>query len=187
METISKETDNAIDKIPSQQIGQNQAVSKIDTYKGQDSINDISTTESKQEATISEYNNKELNSAKNYTTTAIEEADKENINKKNSVKLTEYIFKTFNSIDKPMDEYANYSKRDKVYDPERRFEKEYESNLYNLKLKNNFPDRKRLIPQKLTEPTNELTKKSLQDWYACLLYTSPSTRDRTRSRMPSSA
>ena len=25
------------------------------------------------------------------------------------------------------------------------------------------------------------------DWYVCLLYTSPSPRDRTRSRMPSSA
>ena len=28
---------------------------------------------------------------------------------------------------------------------------------------------------------------SLDDYYICLLYTSPSPRDRTRSRMPSSA
>ena len=30
-------------------------------------------------------------------------------------------------------------------------------------------------------------KIALQDYYDCLLYTSPSPRDRTRSRMPSSA
>ena len=28
---------------------------------------------------------------------------------------------------------------------------------------------------------------SIEDYYICLLYTSPSPRDRTRSRMPSSA
>ena len=43
----------------------------------------------------------------------------------------------------------------------------------------------------MTGETRELMdaykKKFNDDWYTCLLYTSPSPRDRTRSRMPSSA
>jgi len=42
------------------------------------------------------------------------------------------------------------------------------------------------IPYKGTF-VNLLGKKDLEDMYTCLLYTSPSPRDRTRSRMPSSA
>ena len=34
---------------------------------------------------------------------------------------------------------------------------------------------------------NLLVWEDLESWYTCLLYTSPSPRDRTRSRMPSSA
>ena len=39
-------------------------------------------------------------------------------------------------------------------------------------------------------PGGKIVKKReevLEDYYSCLLYTSPSPRDRTRSRMPSSA
>ena len=44
-----------------------------------------------------------------------------------------------------------------------------------------------------TAPLNSSTERALEDavlsprFYTCLLYTSPSPRDRTRSRMPSSA
>ena len=40
----------------------------------------------------------------------------------------------------------------------------------------------------IMEPYKHTTKKGKTKWYrVCLLYTSPSPRDRTRSRMPSSA
>ena len=35
--------------------------------------------------------------------------------------------------------------------------------------------------------TNGASPDGVNDYYGCLLYTSPSPRDRTRSRMPSSA
>ena len=34
---------------------------------------------------------------------------------------------------------------------------------------------------------DDISEKYSADWSGCLLYTSPSPRDRTRSRMPSSA
>ena len=46
------------------------------------------------------------------------------------------------------------------------------------------PDARYILPQ-FEERTPYGFKR--QDPYACLLYTSPSPRDRTRSRMPSSA
>ena len=42
-----------------------------------------------------------------------------------------------------------------------------------------------MLVGKLTE--NEYVDKKSSEYNACLLYTSPSPRDRTRSRMPSSA
>ena len=39
----------------------------------------------------------------------------------------------------------------------------------------------------LTSVLNEVNLKTLVDRYPCLLYTSPSPRDREKSRMPSSA
>ena len=48
-----------------------------------------------------------------------------------------------------------------------------------------------IVPSIDTEPMQqsaaEPTDQKWWDTYACLLYTSPSPRDRTRSRMPSSA
>ena len=44
-------------------------------------------------------------------------------------------------------------------------------------------DRLRLYP----EPTCKVLVDAIAEYYGCLLYTSPSPRDRTRSRMPSSA
>ena len=41
--------------------------------------------------------------------------------------------------------------------------------------------------QYFTEWFNHIVKKSIELDESCLLYTSPSPRDRTRSRMPSSA
>ena len=42
-----------------------------------------------------------------------------------------------------------------------------------------------LLSYKFFEVNNDL--KEYKEYYNCLLYTSPSPRDRTRSRMPSSA
>ena len=53
----------------------------------------------------------------------------------------------------------------------------YESYVYDIE--------NRLIKIEKYE-TNQLVKRSMYS-YDCLLYTSPSPRDRTRSRMPSSA
>ena len=44
-----------------------------------------------------------------------------------------------------------------------------------------------VIDQRLARFDNDALKDSLRNYYRCLLYTSPSPRDRTRSRMPSSA
>ena len=44
-----------------------------------------------------------------------------------------------------------------------------------------------LTSPELLEATEALTPEHRERMYPCLLYTSPSPRDRTRSRMPSSA
>ena len=44
-----------------------------------------------------------------------------------------------------------------------------------------------LIAKTIVEPEIRYIKKIVVTSYTCLLYTSPSPRDRTRSRMPSSA
>ena len=41
--------------------------------------------------------------------------------------------------------------------------------------------------QTLVDSTNEMAPVLIDENWSCLLYTSPSPRDRTRSRMPSSA
>ena len=43
------------------------------------------------------------------------------------------------------------------------------------------------LPTNESSPINPLSPYGMQKYYGCLLYTSPSPRDRTRSRMPSSA
>ena len=47
-------------------------------------------------------------------------------------------------------------------------------------------DRLQIAPDQAAEVAAEIAL-TISDEYACLLYTSPSPRDRTRSRMPSSA
>ena len=51
---------------------------------------------------------------------------------------------------------------------------------------NNLKDLEKKINSELTTKINNTEVKHSQ-LYICLLYTSPSPRDRTRSRMPSSA
>ena len=43
------------------------------------------------------------------------------------------------------------------------------------------------VAQGAREEAETAVKSIIDRWLACLLYTSPSPRDRTRSRMPSSA
>ena len=70
------------------------------------------------------------------------------------------------------------------YEPFRWVVVDLENKLKDAQLDNAERDIK-IYEYKLAEARKELRR--LGDKYTCLLYTSPSPRDRTRSRMPSSA
>ena len=55
------------------------------------------------------------------------------------------------------------------------------------KLKIEFVDTDTLIEDEANLTIAEIFKKNGEKYFSCLLYTSPSPRDRTRSRMPSYA
>ena len=57
--------------------------------------------------------------------------------------------------------------------------------LWNLRLEMQSENSTSGFPKECIRPKGSI--KSDLDWRTCLLYTSPSPRDRTRSRMPSSA
>ena len=50
-----------------------------------------------------------------------------------------------------------------------------------------MPERIPLLPEAFWKNISDYSFAEIADTVACLLYTSPSPRDRTRSRMPSSA
>ena len=61
-----------------------------------------------------------------------------------------------------------------------------ETGFINIKYKNNLP----IIESAFPHPNNDTRREQVSQELlinTCLLYTSPSPRDRTRSRMPSSA
>ena len=96
--------------------------------------------------------------------------------------------KSQNNRSLPFDVYKNYARKQihKLYDIETR----------PVDRRDNYIKRCVAIPGDVIEVVDnrvvvngEEQKKyeGVQRWYSCLLYTSPSPRDRTRSRMPSSA
>ncbi len=170
-ESLLIESISVRQKIPSEQTGSNQTCPVVNIAKQQETSIFKSMAVNKQEVTISEYDNKAKTSVEDKAIIADVESDKEvkintiKTNEQSEFNLSEYIFNTFNSKDKPFDENANYTKPDKVYDADRRYAKEYDRIKFDIENENYLSESKRLIQAKIVEPINEQTKKSLQNWY----------------------
>ena len=72
----------------------------------------------------------------------------------------------------------------RVTDARKRHFEKFEDWINDRKLNEHYPP---YVPKKMREPGRAKMDKWEDIYYPCLLYTSPSPRDRTRSRMPSSA
>ena len=107
-----------------------------------------------------------------------------------------YGLMTINS--KPYPDHTAFDKKAKYYDVKSKKESptwlmvdvKYKRKLKKIITLSELKSHKKLKDMRVVQKGNRLSITEVQkkDWdYICLLYTSPSPRDRTRSRMPSSA